>query len=85
LVASKKDRKHSGWITPRINGAPKILKEEALDLNMDFYDDWQDFRDGQRNGKDKTLIGSRSANPKQLKKHEKIRIAKKYMKNITKK
>lgn len=47
---SKKDKRHSGRISPRISH-PSMkyseIFEEGLD-EPDFYDDWQDWRDGQR-------------------------------------
>ena len=75
MVASKKDRRHSGWITPVLTADPEVLKEESLDLNLDYYSDWDNYRDGQRNGTDQTLMGSRTANAGKLKRQERIRAA----------
>lgn len=49
---SRKDKKHSGWVTPRAvkksGMSYKEMFEEGLEP-QDFYDDWKDWRDGQRN------------------------------------
>lgn len=47
---SKKDKRNSGRISPRISH-PKMKYSEIFDEGLDeqdFYDDWQDWRDGQR-------------------------------------
>lgn len=48
---NKKDRRHSGRITPRLAGKPTMkyseIKEEALEPQP-FYDDWSNYRDGFR-------------------------------------
>jgi len=51
-----KDRRHSGWISADLTVPPKVAKEESLDLNTTFYDDWQDVRDGMRGNSDRTLL-----------------------------
>ncbi len=46
-MVSKKDRRKSGWITPR----PVISKKEMIENDLflqDFYDDWDNYRDGMR-------------------------------------
>ena len=49
-MVTKKDKRHSGWITPRIL-KPQMkysdMIKEALEP-MNFYDDWEDTRDGMR-------------------------------------
>ena len=44
----KKDKRHSGWVTPRPTIPLKVLHAEDLFIDK-FYDDWEDYRDGQRN------------------------------------
>lgn len=49
---SPKDKRHSGWITPRWPKHPGMKYQEAVMEALepqDFYDDWEDWRDGQRN------------------------------------
>ncbi|MFA4887869.1 MAG: hypothetical protein WC595_06685 [Candidatus Nanoarchaeia archaeon] len=46
-MVSKKDRRHSGWVTPRMVISKKEMIEHDLFLE-DFYDDWEDYRDGMR-------------------------------------
>ena len=46
-MVSKKDRRHSGWVTPRMVISKKEMIENDLFLE-DFYDDWKDYRDGMR-------------------------------------
>jgi len=47
---SKKDRRHSGWITPKIL-SPKMkfdyIKIEALEPII-FYDEWESWKDCMR-------------------------------------
>jgi hypothetical protein len=88
-----KERRHRGWITSRWAGKGKYKEAmlEGLDSTY-YYDDWQDKRDGQRDlwNKDKIYkLGFKRGgwrrevydNLKQLneklRKHEKIRKAKK--------
>lgn len=47
---SRKDKKHSGWVTPRLNKVNmkySQIFEQGLEP-QEFYDDWKDWRDGQR-------------------------------------
>jgi hypothetical protein len=49
---SRKDKRHSGWVTPGFPKNPGMKYQEAVANAMepqDFYDDWKDWRDGQRN------------------------------------
>ena len=45
----QKDRRHSGWVTPgsTLNVKKEEMIKECLEPKI-FYDDWQDYRDGQR-------------------------------------
>ncbi len=46
-MVTKKDRRHSGYVTPQAT----ISKEELIKNDLfidDFYDDWEDYRDGFR-------------------------------------
>jgi hypothetical protein len=54
---SKKDRRNSGRIYPRVTkGVPvKKLIEEGLEPQC-YWDDWKDYRDGFRNNKDRSHI-----------------------------
>jgi hypothetical protein len=46
-MVTKKDRRHSGYVTPRATVSKKDL--ERCDLFIDdFYDDWTNYRDGFR-------------------------------------
>lgn len=46
-MVTKKDRRHSGYVTPRATVSKKDL--EKYDLVIDsFYDDWSNYRDGFR-------------------------------------
>lgn len=47
---SQKKRRHSGWVTPQatVNLSRQEMVDQALEPNP-FYDDWEDYRDGQRN------------------------------------
>ena len=47
-MVTKKDRRHSGYVTPRATISCKALIKYDLFIN-DFYDDWTDYRDGFRN------------------------------------
>ena len=46
-LVTKKDRRHSGYVTPQITSSPKELKRHNLSIK-DFYDDWENYRDGFR-------------------------------------
>ena len=52
-MITKKDRRHSGRITPKII-KPQMkyseIKEKALEPN-EVYDDWENYRDGFRDKK----------------------------------
>ncbi len=55
---SSKDRRRSGWVTPRLTtkNKHKEIVTECLEPQP-FYDDWFNYRDGQRNWrKDRTKI-----------------------------
>ena len=61
MVTSVKDRRHSGRVSPICYGAKKeILIEEGIEP-LDFWDDWQDYRDGFRGCKDRKMIRSEHA------------------------
>jgi len=47
-MVTKKDRRHSGRITPIATISKKSLLENNLAIEM-FYDEWKNYRDGQRN------------------------------------
>lgn len=49
---SHKDKRHSGWVTPRFIKHPGMKYQEAVQEALEpqpFYDDWKDWRDGMRN------------------------------------
>jgi len=46
-MATRKDRRHNGYVTPRLTVSPKELIRNNLFVNT-FYDDWEDYRDGFR-------------------------------------
>ncbi len=46
-MVTGRDRKHSGYVTPRATMYKKDLIENGLFLNPQ-YDDWLDYRDGFR-------------------------------------
>ncbi|HLD04450.1 MAG TPA: hypothetical protein VJG90_01910 [Candidatus Nanoarchaeia archaeon] len=46
-MAAKKDRRHSGYVTPQAVARFKDLVKYDLFIEP-FYDDWQDHRDGFR-------------------------------------
>lgn len=48
-MVTKKDRRHSGYVTPHATVSPKDLVKYDLVIN-DFYDEWQNYRDGLRDG-----------------------------------
>ena|SRR3990167_8153926 len=54
---TSKDRRHSGWVTPRstlIMNREEMINE-ALEP-QDFWDDWKDYRDGQRGSRDRKQL-----------------------------
>jgi len=57
LKITQKSRRHSGRVTPRFSGKGKYseLIDEGLEP-QEFWDDWQDYRDGMRNPTDKKHI-----------------------------
>ena len=87
---SQKDRRHSGWVTPRLTTKNKHKKivQECLEPQP-FYNDWNNYRDSFRNWRrDRTKIkpshllkefGDKELirNNFKLKRQVKIRIAKK--------
>ena len=46
-MVTKKDRRRNGYVSPRATISPKDLINYDLFIN-DFYDDWEDYRDGFR-------------------------------------
>ncbi|MEK6968318.1 MAG: hypothetical protein AABX51_06820 [Nanoarchaeota archaeon] len=46
-MTTKKDRRHSGYVTPHANISKKDFVKENLFIDP-FYDDWEDYRDGFR-------------------------------------
>lgn len=46
-MVTRKDRRHSGYVTPRANISKQDLINNDLFINY-FYDDWSDYRDGFR-------------------------------------
>jgi len=46
-MATKKDRRHNGYVTPRLTISPMELVKYNLFAGT-FYDDWEDYRDGSR-------------------------------------
>ena len=46
-MRTRKDRRHSGYITPKLTIPKASLYNEDLCINP-FYDDWINYRDGQR-------------------------------------
>lgn len=85
-MAIKKDRKHSGRKTI-------CIQDKDYPFEQAFWDDWNDYRDGFRGSRDKTLIRKKglgydkkmgknldsiiNANNKKLKRYFKIRITRK--------
>ena len=56
-MVSKKKRRHDGYVTPNVNfRSLKVTKAQYLDFinsgrlieSDEYYDDWEDYRDGQR-------------------------------------
>ena len=48
---TRKEKKQSGWVTPRWPKNPGIGYKEAIQEALEpqeFYDDWKDWRDSQR-------------------------------------
>jgi hypothetical protein len=46
-MVSKKDRRHNGYVTPRLTISRRELDKYNLSIDT-FYDDWEDYRDGFR-------------------------------------
>ncbi|MGV8168939.1 MAG: hypothetical protein ACP5N3_02685 [Candidatus Nanoarchaeia archaeon] len=46
-MVSKKDRRKNGYVTPGLTVSKKELIEQNLFVNS-VYDDWEDYRDSQR-------------------------------------
>lgn len=61
-MKSKKERRHSGRTTPHTTLTMKFKQiiNSALEP-QEFWDDWNDYRDGMRYSKDRTKIRSTSA------------------------
>lgn len=86
-MVSKKDKKNSGWVSPNLTIPFKLAKEENIDLDLRYYDAWQDWRDGMRFNKDRSMIRSAymvcgdvdkaKIQNQKLKRKEKIRKARK--------
>jgi hypothetical protein len=62
-MTSKKDRRHSGYVSPTITISKKDLVRYDLFIDY-FYDDWTNYRDGFRDWyRDfKTIKGVRKGN-----------------------
>ncbi|MEK6927314.1 MAG: hypothetical protein AABX11_02680 [Nanoarchaeota archaeon] len=62
MTLNKKDRRHSGRVTPLLNKGIKkeLLIEEGLEP-QDYWDDWKDYRDGFRGDKDRKMIRNENA------------------------
>ncbi len=61
-MVTKKDRRHDGWVSPRLVKGAKV--KDAIDNALepqDYWDDWEDYRDGFRHNKDRKLLRSRFA------------------------
>jgi hypothetical protein len=46
-MVTKKDRRHSGYVTPRATVSKQDLFRDNHFIN-EYYDPWNDYRDGQR-------------------------------------
>ena len=46
-MVTKKDRRHTGYVTPQATVSKKDLEKFDLFISP-FYDDWEDYRDGFR-------------------------------------
>ncbi len=46
-MVTQKDRRHSGYVTPKATISKKNLVGNNLFID-DFFDDWNDYRDGFR-------------------------------------
>lgn len=59
-MRSKKQRRHSGRVTPDITLSMKYCKihDSAFEPQI-FWDDWTDYRDGMRYSRDKTKLRSK--------------------------
>jgi len=49
---TKKQKRHSGRIYPKIFGPQRILDEEGIPIE-DYWDNWVDIRDGWRHNRDR--------------------------------
>jgi hypothetical protein len=60
----RKDKKHSGWYTPRVAPTMKysVMHSQAYDPNEE-YDDWEDWRDGMRYNPDDSHWRSEKMRP----------------------
>ena len=54
---NRKTKRNTGRITPRIKGKKSEIIENCLDPQP-HWSDWDDWRDGFRDGKDRTLLKS---------------------------
>ena len=55
MALNQKLRRHSGRYTPRFKGKKEILIEEGIEPQT-YWDDWKDYRDGFRAGKDRKML-----------------------------
>ncbi len=56
---TSKVRRHSGRVTPRIVG--KFNMNEVIEQGLEpriFWDDWKNYRDGQRGSRDRKMLRS---------------------------
>lgn len=60
MALSEKLRRHSGRVTPRFKGRKEILIEEGIEPRV-YWDDWEDYRDGFRNCRDRKMLRSKYA------------------------
>ncbi len=93
---SRKDKKHSGRYTPRVEGKGKISEMVSnAEEPKEEYDDWVEYRDGYRGDLDRTKLmkgkGSFWQDKEEIKKRNKkikkqlvIRKAKKEKRDIEK-
>lgn len=89
---NRKKRRHSGRVAPlpTVKAKKEVLINECLEP-QEFYDDWEDYRDGFRGDNDKTKLQSENAYfaenfevkrwNKKIKRQIKIRKARKLMPN----
>ena len=55
MVVTRKTRRHDGRVFPGFKGRKEELFEQGLDPEV-YWDDWEDYRDGFRNPKDRKKI-----------------------------